>query len=581
MTSTTKKLLDLAPSKATQYMAAALLSGVFASTAAAAVCESDPDFKTSPVAAENAWACGENASASGANSIALGNNSVASAGSAIAIGSKAVASGASGIAVGTQATAGTDGIAIGGQAGYNSTGTNNAYVGHYAGSNSAGTRNTAFGPTNAGANMSGELNVSIGMATNFSTKGDQNTSIGAYAGQRSQGNQNVSSGVFAGALTIGDGNIATGTTAGYGVAGSRNVATGNEAGMALSGDDNVSIGNNAGTLTDANGNAIVRSISNTVSIGTNAIVESDNSIAIGAGAIAGSAIATPGTQLGGISYSYAGAAPVGVLSVGSAGAARQISNVAAGQVNGSSTDAVNGSQLYAAHQAIGRLSDRVDSVETAIQAGADLPVVSAPVEGVGMFQASDDNRSLPVAIGANSAAGGAGAAALGDNSVALGNQSQAIAENSVALGSKSISDRDNTVSVGNATQQRQITNVAAGTRANDAVNLEQLSNGMQQTLQQAQTYTDDRFREVRDGIHSIDRGYRGGVASAMAMASMPQAYTPGKNMAAVGISSYEGESAISIGASRVTEDGKFVLKMQGSHNSRGDFGIGAGAGIQW
>src|SRR3546814_6977888 len=64
--------------------------------------------------------------------------------------------------------------------------------------------------------------------------------------------------------------------------------------------------------------------------------------------------------------------------------------------------------------------------------------------------------------------------AYGDDSVALGANSIADADNSVALGAGSIADRDNSVSVGSAGNERQITNVAAGTEDTDAVNLAQL-----------------------------------------------------------------------------------------------------------
>lgn len=562
-------------------VAAVLLSSLLATTASAAVCESDPNFLVDPTAVATALACGENAQATGTNSIALGRNSLANETETIAIGNTATATGSGAIAVGTRATAGKGSTSVGYQAGYESGGEHNAYFGKNAGNSSSGSQNTSIGSNNAGAELRGDNNVSIGQYANYMATGHGDVAVGAYAGQLSVGYGNVSMGMNAGELIQGDNNISSGRSAGRGTLGSQNIATGSNAGKLLRGDDNIAIGSNAGTLTNDSGNPVARAINNTIAIGTNSFVDTDNSIAIGVGAIASGANASSGTQISGIWYGYAGSAPVGVMSVGSVGAERQISNVAAGQINGGSTDAVNGSQLYAAHQAIGHLSDRVSSVESAIEGWTAPPGPPAPAEGTGMFQASDDNRSSPVATGENSAAGGAGAVALGNNSTALGNQSQAIAENSVALGSKSISDRENTVSVGNATQQRQITNVAAGTQAHDAVNVEQLGASMQQTLQQAHTYTDDRFRELKDGIHSVDRGYRGGVASAMAMASMPQAYTPGKSMAAVGVSSYEGESAISLGASHVTEDGRFVLKMQGSHSSRGDFGIGAGAGIQW
>src|SRR3546814_2027660 len=78
------------------------------------------------------------------------------------------------------------------------------------------------------------------------------------------------------------------------------------------------------------------------------------------------------------------------------------------------------------------------------------------------------------ASGANSTAVGFYSTAYGDDSVALGANSIADADNSVALGAGSIADRDNSVSVGSAGNERQITNVAAGTEDTDAVNLAQL-----------------------------------------------------------------------------------------------------------
>lgn len=90
------------------------------------------------------------------------------------------------------------------------------------------------------------------------------------------------------------------------------------------------------------------------------------------------------------------------------------------------------------------------------------------------------------ASGLQSNAIGSGARATGDLTAAFGAGAQASAAGSVALGADSTADRANTVSVGSATQQRQITHVAAGTQATDAVNLSQL----QDTLATARAYTD-------------------------------------------------------------------------------------------
>ena len=92
-------------------------------------------------------------------------------------------------------------------------------------------------------------------------------------------------------------------------------------------------------------------------IGYNAQASTPNSVALGANSVTGVAVSVASGTVGGQTYNYAGAAPVGVVSVGGntvngVAATRQVQNVAAGRVTADSTDAVNGSQLYASNQAI-------------------------------------------------------------------------------------------------------------------------------------------------------------------------------------------------------------------------------------
>ncbi|RUT80372.1 hypothetical protein EOD23_39650, partial [Mesorhizobium sp. USDA-HM6] len=75
-------------------------------------------------------------------------------------------------------------------------------------------------------------------------------------------------------------------------------------------------------------------------------------VAIGLNSVSGTTTVVGGTTIGGVNYTFAGGTPAGAFSVGSVGAERQIQNVAAGQLNGSSTDAVNGSQLFATNQQV-------------------------------------------------------------------------------------------------------------------------------------------------------------------------------------------------------------------------------------
>ena len=107
-----------------------------------------------------------------------------------------------------------------------------------------------------------------------------------------------------------------------------------------------------------------------------------------------------------------------------------------------------------------------------------------------------------------------------------------------------------------------IKNVAPGVNNTDAVNVGQL-------------------RAVEGKLHRVDRNLRAGVAGANAAASLPQAYLPGKNMVAVSAGTYRGESAIALGVSRISDNGKVVVKLTGNSDTRGNFGAGVGAGYQW
>ena len=91
-------------------------------------------------------------------------------------------------------------------------------------------------------------------------------------------------------------------------------------------------------------------LNNIVSIGTNAKVTADNSIALGSDSVANSAVATASASLNGRTYNFAGTTPVGTVSVGDSNKERTITNVAAGRISSTSTDVINGSQLHSVIQ---------------------------------------------------------------------------------------------------------------------------------------------------------------------------------------------------------------------------------------
>jgi autotransporter adhesin len=139
---------------------------------------------------------------------------------------------------------------------------------------------------------------------------------------------------------------------------------------------------------------------------------------------------------------------------------RTVTGVAEGDVSASSKDAVNGSQLFATNQQVAQNTAAIAG-NTASIAGLSQSInnITTGGNGVKFFHASS------AAIDS---------VASGRESVAVGGGAQATASQSVALGSGSVADRDNSVSVGSQGNERQITNVKAGTADTDAVNVAQL-----------------------------------------------------------------------------------------------------------
>uniref|UniRef100_UPI0038B87CB0 beta strand repeat-containing protein n=1 Tax=Paraburkholderia bannensis TaxID=765414 RepID=UPI0038B87CB0 len=185
-----------------------------------------------------------------------------------------------------------------------------------ADSSAAGTNSVAIGPT---ATASGTGDIAIGVsavANNNTTQTNSAVAIGNSA--TASASQTVALGGYSTASGAGATALGIGSTA-------------------------------SGGLSSALGHYSVASGTNATAIGEGAVASSANSVALGQGSVANSAgVATASGVIGGTTYTYAGGSPAGVVSVGTASAQRQITNVAAGQVTATSTDAVNGSQLYAA-----------------------------------------------------------------------------------------------------------------------------------------------------------------------------------------------------------------------------------------
>lgn len=289
------------------------------------------------------------------------------------------------------------------------------------------------------SSASGKHSVAIG----FQAKADGEAAV-AIGRQTQAGNQSIAIGDNAQAT--GDQSIAIGTG---------NVVTGKHSGAigdpsTVKADNSYSVGNN-NQFTDATqtdvfgvGNNITVTESNSVALGSNSAISAGTHAGTQAKKSDGTAGTTTTAGATGTVKGFAGQTAVGAVSVGASGAERRIQNVAAGEVSATSTDAVNGSQLYKATQ-----------------------------------------------------------------------------------------------SIANATN------------------------------------------ELDHRIHQNENKANAGISSAMAMASMPQAYIPGRSMVTGGIATHNGQGAVAVGLSKLSDNGQWVFKINGSADTQGHVGAAVGAGFHF
>ena len=329
------------------------------------------------VGGANAIALGNTASAAINNAIAVGQASSSTGNSAIAIGTKASAQGDSAVAHGIESAAiaqsstaigfrakaqGYEQISIGSNAGNSSPANAENYgavfIGRHAGSgNNSATGNTdgvSIG-SNAGQNaVSGIKNVAIGPTTGQNVEGNQNLALSTNAGNTVKGDNNLAMMVGAGNNIEGGNNIAIGTNANSGTPTAKRVVTNSiamGANTQATSNNTIAIGPQARALA-----------ADAVALGLGSLSNHANSVALGAGSV--TSAAHTGDYTLNTSYTAAGlpVAANGTVSVGSAGKERQIQNVAAGVISATSTDAINGSQLYATNNYLSNLAGGVKNV---------------------------------------------------------------------------------------------------------------------------------------------------------------------------------------------------------------------------
>ena len=607
----------------------------------------------------DAIAAGKDAQATAVNAVAMGTAAQAAGVSATSIGNAAWAMGDRSTAVGYFSTAdGIDSAAFGAWA----RAAGNGSVAAGAASNASGVASVAMGAASAAV---GDVSVAVGAGSTATATGGAALGAGSVADRAAgvkgyvppeattaQADAIAATTSTVGAVGVGDAahgvfRQITGVAAGSAPSDAVNVAqlqaVASQAAAAgskwITGSPTTYVApTSTGTDSTAVGSGAAVKADQGVAIGTGAVVTTKNSVALGNDATTAEAKPTKEVTLQGTTYQFAGTKPVGVVSVGSKDAERQITNVAAGEISATSTDAVNGSQLYATNQAINNMTTGGGGIKYfhANSKAADSNAAGAESVAIG---------PNAVALGNNAIATGNNAQAKAAGSIALGANSTASTANSVALGDGAVANRagmngqremfSNTVvqsaqgavSVGSAGNERQITNVAGGTQATDAVNVRQLQavqqsavrydtnvdgsvnynsvtmgNGAStgpvtvqnvapgvaptdavnvQQLNQAgaagMAYTDARTNALGNELRNTAKNAYAGVAAAMAV-QMPGTSVPGKTVMRVGYGTFKGESAVGISFRRTAENNGWSV-TGGVGMSRA--GAAATVGAEW
>ena len=260
-------------------------------------------------------AIGHDATTKDINTIALGTGTIGQGAQAVAIGRNARTIANNGVAIGNEArTQSTNGFALGNnaRAGFDE---NNVLVGR--------DNDQAFG---SNARAWGGSSMAFG-----------NNAKAANGGAIAMGNGSQSRGDWGVAIGNGAKALATGARA----LGANSKASGVNA-AAIGWDSEAS-----GASSIAVGEMVKSTGTNSVAIGTGAKATNENAVALGAGSETALTVVTSSATINGTVHNFAGVNPASTVSVGKAGSERTITNVAAGRISVASTDAINGSQLYA------------------------------------------------------------------------------------------------------------------------------------------------------------------------------------------------------------------------------------------
>ena len=427
-----------------------------------------------------------------------------------------------------------------------------------------------FGSTASAANA-----TAIGTAA--SALANETVAIGQKAnasGQNSNAFGSQANATGTSSLAVGTGSVASNDST---------VAIGNDS--TVTGASAVAVGASAtstGKWSTALGDSANAKGEKSVALSKDSYAKDDNSVALGSSTITRSATNVTTATVNGITYSgFAGNSNnIAVVSVGSDKTetytppdhstpgrtvtitphTRQIINVGAGEISATSTDAINGSQLYMVADQVGKNKTRIDNIrmrtsDVKVKAGDNIDVKE-------VYDDANQVKTYTVST------------------------TKDIKANSYTINNSNIKIDQNGINAGN----KKVINVANGENDNDAVNVSQLNkvktdvaNNTKNIATNTQNIANNTkaINTLNKKVNDVDRKSRAGIAGVAAIASAPSARKDGKSMVSTGVAHHRGESAIAIKASRNSDNGHWSTNVNGAADTRGQFTVGAGVGYEW
>ena len=301
-------------------------------------------------------------------------------------------------------------------------------------------------------------------------------------------------------------------------------------------------------LNNTDGNIVITKTDNNVTFNLNKDLKADS-------------LTTGDTTVNTNGLTIAGGPSVTKAGIDAAGT--KVTNVANGAVTADSKDAVNGSQLYAVQSA---MQDTVKNSTFGLTAQDGNSVVNTLNNTVSVVGGADSSASASASNIKTVVKDGKLEVQVVDAPTFNG---EITANGGVTVGDNLTVKSGTKVDMGG----NVISNVGAGVADTDAVNVGQLNTAM--------STINTNVGQVANKLNGAVKDANAGIAGAMASAGVPQAYLPGKSMVAASGSTYRGASAIAIGVSTISDNGKWVFKGTVNSNSRGYVGATVGAGYQW